>query len=341
MLDVGHGNSTLLVDGPDVTLVDAPLGAFLLDYLESSGISTVRRAIVSHTDQDHLGGMSSLLTSERITVKEVRVNPDPLKRSDSFQDFRVAAAAAERRGGTALHTEVTTSVGDSFSFGRVLIEVLHPAADLALSGVGGHATDGTPLSAHSLSVVLRVSLGGVPTVMLPGDLDARGLQLLLSRSPRPEMTAKVLVFPHHGGQPSGGNAFDFARQVCSVVQPEVVIFSIGRGKFQNPHPQTILGVRAASPNAHIACTQLSVRCALTLPTAPATHLSDRRALGRRSGACCAGTIVMTVDAGNLSMEPDRRGHEEYVRSHIALAMCQGRGDANDLAGKLSNGGEPH
>lgn len=62
ILDVGHGscallretNSTIVIDcGPNATLID------VLDHLNIRDISTI---LISHADQDHIGGVIDILS---------------------------------------------------------------------------------------------------------------------------------------------------------------------------------------------------------------------------------------------------------------------------------------
>ena len=80
---------------------------------------------------------------------------------------------------------------------------------------------------------------------------------------------------------SGDNS-EFAQRLCGAVNPETVIFSIGRGRYQTPRNEIVKGVKVAAPNYHIVCTQLSGHCADRLPSSTPSHLSGVPSRGRSS-----------------------------------------------------------
>ena len=161
-----------------------------------------------------------------------------------------------------------------------------------------------------------MSGGGVRHALFAGDIDEIGLQHLVAAHQHCE--ARMLVFPHHGG---GGtkDPYASAKQIASLVRPEVVIVSIGRGRFATPHPDVVRGVIDSVPSAHIACTQLSKRCAPDVPSSSPAHLIGHAASGRGSNACCAGTIDVDLSKGTYS--PARDTHRVFVLQHAPLALC--------------------
>ena len=171
-----------------------------------------------------------------------------------------------------------------------------------------------------MSAVVRVVVDGRPEVLLPGDLDATGLDSLLAYYPDPQ--ARALVFPHHGGRPGGIDPATFTARLCEAVRAELVIFSIGRGRHGTPHPDVIAGVLQATPGAHIACTQLSERCAASLPLHSPPHLSPSPASGRLANACCAGSLQLTLGAPALALAPSRSEHRAFIDSSAPTALCK-------------------
>lgn len=196
ILDVGHGNCTIVRSQGRNAVVDAPLGAMLLTVLADLNIRVVDEVFISHADYDHLAGITSLLTSDTIEVKRVYVNPDGVKRSKAWSDFRAAVAVADSSGASKVISSLTTSEPGDLALGDLTIEVLAPSPDLALGGVGGE-TAGRRHTHNSLSAVLRVSKPGARGLLLAGDIDAIGFESCLEREV--DLDAGVLVFPHHGG----------------------------------------------------------------------------------------------------------------------------------------------
>lgn len=318
ILDVGHGNCAVATDNDGVVIFDAATGNTLVEFLEERGLTEIEAVLISHADADHIGGVLPLLLHSSIYVRRIYLNPDVSKTTAIWQDFRHALADARKRKGTEVQTQLTTTSSKELTRGEVGIEILAPTPEIAASGSGGQDLKGRPLTPNSMSVAVRIMTGDLPQVLFLGDLDEVGLENLLVESPRPK--ARVLVFPHHGGLPGRTDAFQFARRLCELVEPEMVIFSIGRGKHGTPHPEIVRGVLSASPQAHIACTQLSERCAGSLPPSPSHHLNDRPARGRLKNSCCAGTIVVRL-AKSIEYTPEASEHRAFVMTEAPTALC--------------------
>ena len=321
ILDVGHGNCAVLFDTGSVSVFDAPTGDILLKTLEQRGVREISLVIVSHADADHLGGIVSLLLT--YDVREIHINPDASKDTELWHDFRtVLKVRADEGHPIEVKVVLTSSHTGQLSRGETHVEVLAPTPPLALGGVGGRDLQGRLLSSNSLSAVLRRSGEGVPSTLLPGDLDAVGLENLLESGV--DAQAEVLVFPHHGGHSGAGDESAFAFRLCGVVRPEVVIFSIGRGRYGTPLPEVIAGVRRAVPEAYIVCTQLSVHCAAEVPTQNSPHLCDRPSRGKSTRSCCAGTIVLGSGHSSPLSQPVPEEHREFIASCAETALCRKR-----------------
>ncbi len=323
VLDIGHGNCAVLRDGQGTVIIDAGGGQTLLEFLEARGIVDIDAVLLSHGDADHIGGVLLLLAQRHITVHSIYLNADAARRTGLWKAFLVALADARTRRDTRVRTQLTTESTTEFGRGDVHLEILAPTPEVAASGVGGRDLHDRQLTANSASAVIRVLSNGIPEVLLSGDIDGTGLTNLLSEYPEPR--ARVLVFPHHGGRPGVADPFQFATDLCRAVEPDVVIFSIGRGKHNTPLPDIVRGVRAAVPRAHIACTQLSGWCAATVPATLPEHLDDRPARGRLTRSCCAGTFEMSLGNSSPDYQPRIAMHRAFVEREAPTALCLGRG----------------
>lgn len=232
---------------------------------------------------------------------------------------RAVAAPSAPRVITQLTTETVLDIPES----GIQIEILAPSSVLAMSGPGGMDLQNRRLTANSMSVVIRIVVDTKPEVLIMGDMDRTGFENL--RDDYPQLHARVLVFPHHGGASGFNDDFDFARELCVRVDPELVVFSIGRSsRFNFPKPQIVQGVRAASSQPlHIACTQLSRRCAENIPTESSSHLTNEYARGKRSNQCCAGTISIALgETGKDNEQSFLKQHRNFVVMHVPDALCQ-------------------
>lgn len=314
VLDVGHGNCAVVRDNDRCVVVDAPPGTTLFDELERCGITSIDHLVLSHSDLDHMGSAVKLLWDTRFTIGMIWYNPDSTKQTKAWQSLARQAYLRHREGHLLngqrnLNTASTAEL--SFS-DRVTVEVVHPDLEMATLGPSDAATPLGKLTSNTLSAVLRISLEGKPAVLLPADIDALALRRMISLSQ--SLTASVLVFPHHGGKANTSDSRLFASLLCEAVQPDLVIFSMARGgRFSNPDPEMVSGVRSTAPNAHIACTQLSTHCHREAPLPGAqAHLNLHAAAGSSAGSCCAGTVTVSHSPSGLQISPSPEQHKQFI-----------------------------
>ena len=320
ILDVGHGNSAVIRDGKQCAVIDAAPGSVVPDELDRTECEHIEHLIISHSDRDHSGGGPCLILDDARTVGTVWFNPDGLKQTDIWERLLRAVYTRQRRGGLAGHQMIHTETGKTLRCGRARLEVSHPSILMAGSGPTTHTSAFGRLEANTVSVVIRVHLGDQPVALLAADMDGKALEHIQENDQ--ELVAPVLVFPHHGGLPGTADPREFARTLATLVKPELVIFSIKSvQRPANPNPHILSGVRAAAPNAHIACTQLSVHCHEQDAPAPSLHLAARPAAGLKSGRCCAGTITITKTSTGLVYEPPIAEHERFVASFVSTPLC--------------------
>jgi beta-lactamase superfamily II metal-dependent hydrolase len=318
VLDVGHGSSAVLAAEGSVAVMDAGPGPTLLQYLLDQNIAVVDLVLISHGDADHVAGLVAVLSSPAISVRTIYINPDATKDSDSWLELRLALGDAATRAGVSVQVGLTTAHGP-FLIGDTEIEILAPDPVTAMSAVGGTTVSGIQLTSNSMSAVFGISRDGEREVVLFGDLDRRGFDILTARGV--DLKAEVVGFPHHGGRAGTNNHRKFASDLIAATGAETVLMSIGRERYQNPRPDVVLGIRDARRDAYIACTQLSTRCAANLPAAEPPHLSPLPARGREGRQCCAGTTALEFGAGR-TVAPIRAQHLDFVRSNAPSALCQ-------------------
>ncbi|MGC4976676.1 ComEC/Rec2 family competence protein [Streptomyces sp. DT199] len=320
MLDVGHGNCTILRDGDKCAVIDAAPGDTLFDELEQSGVKSIEHLVLSHADHDHMGNAVKLLWDKRFEVKYLWYNPDGMKSSKAWERLARQAHLLHRQGQLPPPRPAHSAAGDALSFGRVQIQVLHPDIELWTHGPTKKSTSLGMLTANTLSIVLHVSLDREPAALLTADIDALALERIQDLDGLPQ--APVLVFPHHGGLCGEGQPREFARTICHAVRPEVVIFSMARGgRYENPNPEIVAGVREAVPDAHIACTQLSSQCHVDVMTIGRRDLAPKPAAGRSTGSCCAGSVSVKKTDSGIALDPDPKTHRVFV-DLVPSALCR-------------------
>ena len=318
-LDVGHGNSTVVVDGnQNVAVIDVGKQSALSRFLAEQQITRIKYVYISHADEDHIGALIGLLGSSQVTIDYVFLNSDAQKSSKVWDDLVYELSAAHRVGKLVFAPSLTSGQTDQLS-DRVSLEVLGPSPYLAAKGPGSADRQGRRIRSNSISAVIAISIQGRRLALLPADLDAVGLRDLMDN--KASLHAPILVYPHHGGIPGSMGPSAFANDLLPMVRPDKVIFSIGRGRYGTPNPLTVASIRAAIPGARMVCTQLSEHCSAVPPPKPAaTHLTPAFAQGRLDGVCCGGTIIVPLDQYN-ALQPDHRAHTNFIRTNVQTPLC--------------------
>lgn len=213
--DVGQGGATLLTTPEENhVLVDAgprsPSGSaaefVILPYLERWGIQKLDAVVVTHPDEDHLGGVPILL--REVSVGRVIDNgwSANTKLYDEFERLLGQSGTSRqtvRRGDTLL-----TDPG-------VRVRVLSPPRD-------GNARVETR---NNASVVLRVSYGDVD-FLLPGDIEAEAEENLVGTYAA-QIESEVVKVPHHGSSTS--STLGFVRAASGSETASHAVVSVGQG----------------------------------------------------------------------------------------------------------------
>ncbi len=176
LLDVGQGLSAVVHTRRHVLVYDTGPrfsasfdtgAAVVVPFLRQQGVQHIDRVIVSHGDNDHIGGFASLHAA--LPIDGIQVGVPGL----------IAGASA-------------CLAGERWIWDGVRFEILHPPPDPRF-----HRND--------RSCVLRVSTGG-SSVLITGDIERRSEAWLL-RHERKLLAADILVVPHHGSRTSSTPGF--------------------------------------------------------------------------------------------------------------------------------------
>jgi competence protein ComEC len=200
-LSVGHGLA-VVVELPDGRTVLYDAGSMgppelaarsVAGYLFSRRIRSLDHIVISHADADHYNAIPQLI--RQFDVGQVSFGPsmfrDDVPPLQILRDAIVAASIPVRE----LHSGDTLLAGDHCS-----IEVMHPPSERI------------PGSDNANSVVLMVKVAD-RTLLLTGDLEAPGLNRVMSQRAEP---FDVVLVPHHGSRrsdPPGFAAWAQARHV--------------------------------------------------------------------------------------------------------------------------------
>jgi competence protein ComEC len=218
--DVGQGDAalirfpnrrTMLVDGGDRTLRYDCGQRIVCPYLRRVGISRLDMVMLSHADNDHVGGLLSVL--EELPVGMV-LDSGAKHLSASYGRFLELADESP-----SIYRQVMA--GDRVQIcPGVNVTVLHPTAEFI-------SQDGdAPFGLNNASVVLKIQYGTI-SFLLTGDIEQEAEEVLLHRDEG--VAATVVKVPHHGSETSSTEAF------VQAVRPWVAVISVGRqNKFGHP-----------------------------------------------------------------------------------------------------------
>ena len=223
--DVGQGGATILRTQGHTMLFDTGPSwgpgsdagqRVLLPLLRGLGERRLDLLMVSHADQDHVGGAASVL----------------------------AAMPVERRLGAVPGGEGCRR-GQRWTWDGVRFEVLWPIADAeagganGADGAGGASQKRKEAKRNAGSCVLRVEAAGC-RVLLTGDVEAPQEARLVREDGEDGLRSEVLVVPHHGSRTSSTAAF------VRAVSPRVAAVQSGYlNRFGHPKPDVVARYVAA------------------------------------------------------------------------------------------------
>lgn len=208
--DVGQGNAvivrtarhTLVYDAGPRWGPDSDAGHRVLVPLLRALGERVDMLVLSHRDADHTGGAAAVLAMQ--------------------PQARALGSIEPQHELQALRPVAPCEAGQRWQWDGVQFEVLHPAP-------GALAAGGKP---NTLSCVLRIAAApaaGGASALLAGDIEQPQEQALVMAGV--DLSADVLLVPHHGSKTSSSAAF------LDAVQPAVALAQVGfRNRFGHPAP---------------------------------------------------------------------------------------------------------
>ncbi|MEH6638725.1 MAG: DNA internalization-related competence protein ComEC/Rec2 [Porticoccaceae bacterium] len=235
VLDVGQGLA-VVVETPEGVLVydtgpgfserfDAGSG-IVAPYLRHRGYRDLRMLMVSHSDQDHSGGVTGLLRYYQpetllLGSPEVGVGGGGLAKAVNYR-----AGQGQSLGRQSDRRQCQR--GMTWRWGEVDFVVLHPeiGADLVVKS----ARRKRPQNNNSCVLVIRYR---EQSIVLTGDIEKTVEWKLLGSDDLPR-NVTVLLAPHHGSKSSSGAAF------VRHLAPQHVVYSAAYNHhFGHPHARVV------------------------------------------------------------------------------------------------------
>lgn len=213
-IDVGQGDSTLIICGSDTMLIDAgdnDKGTSVQLYLQKQGIEALTYLIGTHPDSDHIGGLDVIMTKfDCGTV----IMPDVTSDTATYRDV-IDTMDYRNYKNTLPH------VGDIYSLGDAEFTIIAP---------NGKYTDD-----NNASVGIKL-VHGNNVFLFTGDAEAEAEADILQNGI--DLKADVLHTGHHGSDTSCSLEF------ISEVSPTYAVISCGKSNpYGHPHEQTLSVLR--------------------------------------------------------------------------------------------------
>lgn len=245
-VDVGQGDAiavrtpagrwTLVDAGPRFGDADAGLTR-VIPYLRARGVRRLEAVILSHPDEDHAGGLASVLAALPVgAVLGPGFGGGQRGHMDGLEEARRAGVPWRR-----------VQAGDEWTLDGVSFRVLAPTPEESEAGDDRDRAPSRTRSPNDWSVVVRASWGDFD-VLLMGDADDRIERDLLNRSDLHGVGAvEVLKVGHHGSTTSTSQEF------LDAVAPRYALISAGaRNRYGHPDPTVLARLERAG--AHILRT---------------------------------------------------------------------------------------
>lgn len=205
LLDVGQGLAVVVQTRTHTLVYDAgpKLGegidageSVVVPFLHASSIKRIDKLVISHGDNDHIGGARAMLAALQVNDLQTSVPTE-------LAAYRARLCEA----------------GQHWTWDGVDFRFLYPTSYDLQQG-------------NNSSCVLRIE-NGDHAILLTGDIEQYAEWQLLARS-RQQLSAAILVAPHHGSQTSIVPAF------VAAVHPDVVLYAVGyRNRYHFPHRKVL------------------------------------------------------------------------------------------------------
>ena len=218
-LDVGQGDASLLQSGGQTLLLDGGstsqknVGTYvILPYIKQQGISCLEAIVLTHTDQDHINGVTEVLEEGKkgwLTVKTL-MYPYWMEGTEQGKQLK---KLAEEAGASCRKIRA----GDRLTIGKAEAVVLYPKEQEKIA------------EPNAGSLVLFWKWEGV-RAMFTGDLPEEKERELLQNLP----DCEILQVGHHG------SATSTCREFLEQVQPSLAVISCAmKNRYGHPSPDTV------------------------------------------------------------------------------------------------------
>ena len=239
-IDVGQGDSILIVDDSEAMLIDTGVWEAydnVCDALLDYGINSIDTLVLTHPDADHIQSAPDIIEQYNVqTCYMPVIDNDTASYQytlDALRDYGVSV--------------IYPTAGEYIDFGTASYEIVGPVYDIR----------GAYEDTNSYSIVIKM-VNGEDSFLFTGDATGEETDDILNAGY--DVSADVLKLAHHGSANDGCNSEAF----IDSVNPRTMIVSCGYSNdYGHPHIETMALAKQFNCELFRTDLQGSVSCVST------------------------------------------------------------------------------
>lgn len=224
-VDVGQGdctfivtprNKTILIDGGGSSSDEFDVGkSTLLPYILDKGYTKIDYIFISHFDQDHVGGILSIL--QKIKVKKVIIS----KQEENSENYQKFLEIIKEKGFSVAIVKMWDRVKIE---NGIYFDILWPTSEQIQEN-----------KLNNNSLVMKMYYHNF-SVLFTGDIEKEAEKKILEtyKSEKNKLVSNVLKVAHHGSKTST------IKEFLDTVNPQIALIGVGKNNmFHHPSEEII------------------------------------------------------------------------------------------------------